>query len=611
VFVTSLSDCWISIQRRVDNSTDFYRNWTEYAAGFGEGAHTNHWLALASCGCELLSIELCLTTAGLRAVHSLTWPSGRALRMRMRLWNGTEFWADYSSFSVASEADKFRLSISGFSASHPGVGDCMAFHNGMKFSTHDKDNHASRRNCAKQFSRKLVVLGVPQTNLNGLYFYPPAALHTEEFAVGINCIKDGLIKIGRRISTALRPGETTNNSSNREAAASPSRSDRKKSMPNESTSKANSSCLGAAESTCRQAAALLEAPKSCRTPRTSSVDCSCSAKSHPSAKHVFDFPTMNQLLAFLTVALTTTSAAVILNEVHSSSWSGGRVRHFLVSSISQASDVLQCAAQAAKHLLAHQLLVFIPRDGAQQPQCIVANRSGAVCRRLTPHTHQSPCCIRVFVTSLSDCWISIQRRVDNSTDFYRNWTEYAAGFGEGAHTNHWLALASCGCELLSIELCLTTAGLRAVHSLTWPSGRALRMRMKLWNGTELWADYSSFSVASEADKFRLNVSGFHGSHPSLGDCMTWCNGMKFSTHDKDNDVSMRNCAKKFAEVGGTRRATGRIQTVCTFIHPLLCTRKSSPWESTGTFHLATTIQSRKSRCLSEWSLLDSGCLFGT
>uniref|UniRef100_A0A1I8HZN2 Fibrinogen C-terminal domain-containing protein n=1 Tax=Macrostomum lignano TaxID=282301 RepID=A0A1I8HZN2_9PLAT len=196
-------------------------------------------------------------------------------------------------------------------------------------------------------------------------------------------------------------------------------------------------------------------------------------------------------------------------------------------------DVLQCAAQAAKHLLAHQLLVFIPRDGAQQPQCIVAeliripaNRSGAVCRRLTPHTHQSPCCIRVFVTSLSDCWISIQRRVDNSTDFYRNWTEYAAGFGEGAHTNHWLSL-------------------RAVHSLTWPSGRALRMRMRLWNGTEFWADYSSFSVASEADKFRLSISGFSASHPGVGDCMAYHNGMKFSTHDKDNNASRRNCAKRF------------------------------------------------------------------
>uniref|UniRef100_A0A1I8FZK1 Fibrinogen C-terminal domain-containing protein n=1 Tax=Macrostomum lignano TaxID=282301 RepID=A0A1I8FZK1_9PLAT len=168
VFVTSLSDCWISIQRRVDNSTDFYRNWTEYAAGFGDGAHTNHWL-------------------GLRAVHSLTWPSGRALRMRMRLWNGTELWADYSSFSVASEADKFRMSISGFSASHPGVGDCMAFHNGMQFSTIDSDNDISSvRSCSVTFKRGWWYKDCHRTNPNGLYFNPPEALATLQYAVGIN-----------------------------------------------------------------------------------------------------------------------------------------------------------------------------------------------------------------------------------------------------------------------------------------------------------------------------------------------------------------------------------------------------------------------------------------
>uniref|UniRef100_A0A1I8G6X4 Fibrinogen C-terminal domain-containing protein n=1 Tax=Macrostomum lignano TaxID=282301 RepID=A0A1I8G6X4_9PLAT len=178
VFVTSLSDCWISIQRRVDNSTDFYRNWTEYAAGFGEGAHTNHWLALASCGCELLSIELCLTTAGLRAVHSLTWPSGRALRMRMRLWNGTEFWADYSSFSVASEADKFRLNVSGFHGSHPAMYDSLASHNGAMFSTLDSDNDGSSGHCSTYYKGGWWFSSCYMCSPNGLYYNPPEALET-------------------------------------------------------------------------------------------------------------------------------------------------------------------------------------------------------------------------------------------------------------------------------------------------------------------------------------------------------------------------------------------------------------------------------------------------
>uniref|UniRef100_A0A1I8FBL8 Fibrinogen C-terminal domain-containing protein n=1 Tax=Macrostomum lignano TaxID=282301 RepID=A0A1I8FBL8_9PLAT len=221
----------------------------------------------------------------------------------------------------------------------------------------------------------------------------------------------------------------------------------------------------------------------------------------------------------------------------------GRVRHFALSSIKQASDVLQCAAQAAKHLLAHQLLVF--------------------------------------VTSLSDCWISIQRRVDNSTDFYRATGPSTQPASEREPTRttgscsavmtvlmHFLiALASCGCELLSIELCLTTAGLRAVHSLTWPSGRALRMRMRLWNGTEFWADYSSFSVASEADKFRLSVSGFHGSHPSLGDVMAFHNGMQFSTIDSDNDAGDGSCSLTYKGGWWPRRHA------CSRTAPMACPRR--------------------------------------
>ena len=52
-------------------------------------------------------------------------------------------------------------------------------------------------------------------------------------------------------------------------------------------------------------------------------------------------------------------------------------------------------------------------------------------------------------------------------------------------------------------------------------------------------EYSSFSVGSEADKYRLSVSGFSGD---TGDALAApvhpariCNGMQFSTPDQDND----------------------------------------------------------------------------
>ena len=58
--------------------------------------------------------------------------------------SGLWYSVEYSSFSLGPEADKYRLSISGFSGD---VGDAMAAHpvlwrnvNGMPFTTPDQDN---------------------------------------------------------------------------------------------------------------------------------------------------------------------------------------------------------------------------------------------------------------------------------------------------------------------------------------------------------------------------------------------------------------------------------------------------------------------------------------
>jgi len=63
------------------------------------------------------------------------------------LWYSVE----YSSFSVGPEADKYRLSVSGFSGDE---GDALAapvhparIVNGMKFSTPDQDNDNNAGQC--------------------------------------------------------------------------------------------------------------------------------------------------------------------------------------------------------------------------------------------------------------------------------------------------------------------------------------------------------------------------------------------------------------------------------------------------------------------------------
>jgi len=68
-------------------------------------------------------------------------------------------------------------------------------------------------------------------------------------------------------------------------------------------------------------------------------------------------------------------------------------------------------------------------------------------------------------------------------------------------------------------------------------------------GTWYYAEYSTFSIDSESNKYTLRVSGFSGNAgDSLRDTALWgtvnLNGMGFTTNDADNDRwSSGNCAQ--------------------------------------------------------------------
>ena len=64
----------------------------------------------------------------------------------------------------------------------------------------------------------------------------------------------------------------------------------------------------------------------------------------------------------------------------------------------------------------------------------------------------------------------------------------------------------------------------------------------MWN----WAEYSTFSISDEVDKYRLTVDGYSGD---AGDAMAASvysdfdsNGRQFSTPESDNDICPCNCA---------------------------------------------------------------------
>ncbi|XP_076805215.1 microfibril-associated glycoprotein 4-like isoform X1 [Clavelina lepadiformis] len=119
-----------------------------------------------------------------------------------------------------------------------------------------------------------------------------------------------------------------------------------------------------------------------------------------------------------------------------------------------------------------------------------------------------------------DGWTIFQRRIDGSVSFERPWDDYANGFGQ-IDGEFWL-------------------GLDNIHEMT--RGGGCRLKIELWDfdGNQAHANYSSFSIESAENLYRLRVSGYSGN---AGDSLTYHNGRPFSTEDNDNDsYDDVNCA---------------------------------------------------------------------
>ncbi|XP_056016278.1 microfibril-associated glycoprotein 4-like isoform X1 [Ostrea edulis] len=137
---------WTVIHKRLDGSTDFYRDWRAYKSGFGDPKR-NYWI-------------------GNDAMHLLTKSGNHVLRVDLQRFNGQKAYAKYSKFSVGDESRKYRLIVSGYRGT---AGDSLAYHNGMKFTTKDKDNDNYRSNCAGTFTGAWWYKHCHYANLNGPY----------------------------------------------------------------------------------------------------------------------------------------------------------------------------------------------------------------------------------------------------------------------------------------------------------------------------------------------------------------------------------------------------------------------------------------------------------
>nr|XP_058952653.1 microfibril-associated glycoprotein 4-like [Pocillopora verrucosa] len=136
---------WTVFQKRLNGSVDFYRYWNDYKCGFGD-LKSEFWL-------------------GLDKIHRLTSNDSNMLRVDLEDFEGNTAYAEYNTFHVKSENDKYRL----IRGSYSGNASSSLSHD-RPFTTRDRDNdHDTKRNCAIAFNGAWWYSACHASNLNGLY----------------------------------------------------------------------------------------------------------------------------------------------------------------------------------------------------------------------------------------------------------------------------------------------------------------------------------------------------------------------------------------------------------------------------------------------------------
>ena len=98
--------------------------------------------------------------------------------------------------------------------------------------------------------------------------------------------------------------------------------------------------------------------------------------------------------------------------------------------------------------------------------------------------------VRCDMTTSGGGWTVFQRRMDGSVDFYLGWKNYTEGFGD-LKGEFWLDLDK-------------------INRLSKCGKNVLRVDMEDFENETRHAEYTTFAVASEINKYTLTVRGYSG-----------------------------------------------------------------------------------------------------
>ncbi|XP_076614634.1 tenascin-like [Chaetodon auriga] len=118
-------------------------------------------------------------------------------------------------------------------------------------------------------------------------------------------------------------------------------------------------------------------------------------------------------------------------------------------------------------------------------------------------------------------WLVFLRRQNGKLEFYRNWKNYTAGFGN-MNDEFWLGLSN-------------------LHKITNSGHYELRVDLRD-KGESAYAQYDKMTIAEPRTRYKIYIGAYSGT---AGDSMTYHQGRPFSTYDNDNDIAVTNCALSY------------------------------------------------------------------